>query len=307
MTSSNLAAQLEERGYKGRAVPFQHLYDLQEGIKGHYEQGLIEKGLYQEYLSPFTFDIPTSWPDARSLIVVAVPHPQFQIVFTWRGKQTPLLMPPTYVHGERIDSKVQDVLAEILEPEGYRVARAVLPKKLLAVRSGLATYGRNNITYVPGMGSFYRLAAFYSDLPCQKDSWREAQMMAACENCSACLRNCPTGAISADRFLLHAERCIVYHNEQPGDVPFPRWMDPSWHNCLIGCMRCQNVCPQDKELWQWVEEGAEFSEQETALLLEGGPLEQLPAATMEKLEHADLARHAGPLPRNLSVLLSQQC
>jgi epoxyqueuosine reductase len=187
------------------------------------------------------------------------------------------------------------------------VARAVLPKKLLAVRSGLATYGRNNITYVPGMGSFYRLAAFYSDLPCQKDSWREAQMMAACENCSACLRNCPTGAISADRFLLHAERCIVYHNEQPGDVPFPRWMDPSWHNCLIGCMRCQNVCPQDKELWQWVEEGAEFSEQETALLLEGGPLEQLPAATMEKLEHADLARHAGPLPRNLSVLLSQQC
>ena len=128
-------------------------------------------------------------------------------------------------------------------------------------------------------------------------------MMAACENCSACRRNCPSGAISAERFLLYAERCITYHNEHPSDVPFPAWLDPSWHNCLLGCMYCQNVCPQNRDFWSWVEEGAEFSEKETGLFLQGVPLEQLPAATAEKLEWLELTEYADVLPRNLRALL----
>jgi epoxyqueuosine reductase len=84
-------------------------------------------------------------------------------------------------------------------------------------------------------------------------------------------------------------------------------MDPCWHNCLIGCSYCQNVCPQNRDLWQWVERGAEFSEEETALLLEGIPLDQLPAATVEKLKRLDLTEYARLLPRNLSALLRQRC
>jgi epoxyqueuosine reductase len=166
---------------------------------------------------------------------------------------------------------------------------------------------------VPGMGSFHRLATFYSDLPCQEDNWQELQMMESCQNCSACLRNCPTGAIpsaslgtgTSERFLLRAERCITFHNERAGKFPFPAWLDPSWHNCLVGCLHCQRVCPQNKDFLEWIEEGAEFSQEETALILEGIPSDQLPATTVRKLKQLDLIEYLDGLPRNLGVFFSR--
>jgi len=212
------------------------------------------------------------------------------------------IIPPTYFE-QKTGNRVRELLARVLEPVGYRVTEAVLPKKLLAVRSGLAAYGKNNISYVPGMGSFYGLVVVYSDLPAQEDHWRKPQMMESCRNCSACLRHCPVGAITSDRFLLRAERCITFHNEKPGDVPFPAWIDPSWHNCLIGCLHCQRVCPQNREFLHWVEERVQFSQEETALLLQGVALDQLPPATAKKLEQSDVIELLDVLPRNLGVLL----
>jgi epoxyqueuosine reductase len=113
---------------------------------------------------------------------------------------------------------------------------------------------------------------------------------------------CPSGAITEERFLLRAERCIVFHNEQPGEVPFPAWMDASWHNCLVGCMLCQSICPADKDFLGWVEDGAEFSPGETARLVAGASLDELPAETVRKLEEHDLVDLLDVLPRNLSAL-----
>ena len=325
--TEELFSQLEERGYKGRIVSIQRLSDLQEEIEGHYRQGLLDEEFYQESLTGFAFSPANSLPGARSLIVVAIPQPQIRVVFTWNGETLPLIIPPTYVGYEETNKQVKDLLAGILGPEGYRATQAALPVKLLAVRSGLGAYGRNNICYVPGMGSFHQLVAFYSDLPCQEDNWQESRMMESCQNCSACLRNCPTGAIplatpstlrrgsgqaslraglrtsTSERFLLRAERCITFHNERAGDFPFPAWLDPSWHNCLIGCLDCQRVCPQNKDFLEWIEEGAEFSQEETALILEEVPSDQLPAATVRKLKQLDLIEYLDGLPRNLGVFL----
>jgi len=301
--TEELFSQLAEQGYKGRIVSIQHLDDLQEEIESHYRQGFFDEEFYQESLTSFTFSPPDSLPEARSLIVVAIPQPQTRVTFTWNGETLPLIIPPTYVAYEETNKQVEDLLAGILGPEGYRVAQATLPKKLLAVRSGLGAYGKNNICYAPGMGSFHRLVAFYSDLPCQKDNWQESQMMESCQNCSACLRSCPTGAITSERFLLCAERCITFHNERAGNFPFPAWLDPSWHNCLVGCLHCQRICPQNKDFLEWVEEGAEFSQEETALILEGVPPDQLPAATARKLKQLDLIEYLDGLPRNLGVFL----
>jgi epoxyqueuosine reductase len=297
-----LFSQLTQRGYKGCIVSIQHLGDLQEEIEGRYRQGLFDEEFYQEWLTRFAFSPPDSLPEARSMIIVAIPQPQTQVTFTWHGEPVRLIIPPTYFE-QGTEDHVRELLAQVLEPAGYRVAEAVLPKKLLAVRSGLAAYGKNNISYVPGMGSFFGWVAVYSDLPAQEDNWRESQMMESCRNCSACLRHCPVGAITSERFLLRAERCIPFHNEKPGDVPFPAWMDPSWHNCLIGCLHCQRVCPQNKEFLDWVEERAEFSQEETALLLQGVALDQLPPATAKKLEQSDVVELLDVLPRNLGVLL----
>jgi epoxyqueuosine reductase len=181
-----------------------------------------------------------------------------------------------------------------------------LPLKLLAARSGLVQYGRNNICYVSGLGSFLQLVAAYSDMPCEEDSWQETMMMKNCEECELCRRACPTGAIPSDRFLLRAERCISYHNEKKGNVPFPEWMDASWHNCIVGCMRCQRVCPQNKDVIQWTGEEEEFSEEETALLLKGARYDDLPVTTRRKLEHLDLVDYLDGLPRNLGIFFKKR-
>jgi len=180
----------------------------------------------------------------------------------------------------------------------------LLPEKLLAVRSGLGSYGRNNICYVNGMGSFHQLVVFYTELPCEEDNWQESQLMESCEGCSACLDNCPTGAITPERFLLRAERCITFHNERRED--FPTWIDPSWHKCIVGCLDCQAICPENKNILEWVEEKGEFSQEETALLLEGKMLNRLSSTLIIKLTQLDLMEYLDVLPRNLSVLLDKE-
>lgn len=304
--TEELFNELEGQGYKGRIVSIQHLRDLQEEIEGRHRQGLLDGEFYQERLAVFSFNPPDSLPRAKSLIVVAVPQPQIRVTFTWSGKSVPLIVPPTYLHWQETDKQVEDLLAGILVPEGYSVAQAVLPKKLLAVHSGLGVYGKNNICYVPGMGSFHRLVALYSDFPCQEDNWQESRMMERCQNCSACLRSCPTGAINSERFLLYAERCITFRNEKPGEVPFPAWVNPSGHNCLVGCLHCQRVCPENGGFLGRVIEGPQFTEEETALFWGGVSLDQLPTSTAKKLEQFDMVEFLDLFPRNLGVFLNKK-
>jgi len=298
-----LLLDLAEHGYQGRIVSIHHLSELRDEIVERFNEGLFDEEFYRLRLASFDFNVPESLPDAKSIIVVAVPRPQAQAIFTFRGKKKALILPPTYVAYQRTTNRVGEYLTRVLKEKGYRISGTALPLKLLAVRSGLAEYGMNNIVYVSGMGSFLQLAAFYSDLPFEEDSWREARMMKKCEDCQACRRSCPTGAISSDRFLLHAERCISYYNERRGDVPFPAWIDSSWHNCLYGCLRCQRVCAEDRPFLNWVVEKEEFSQGETELLLEGQSLDRLPSLTVEKLRNLDLADpdSLDNLPRNLRV------
>jgi epoxyqueuosine reductase len=302
MLSTTVIRQLETCGYRGGIVSIEHLPQLQEEIEAHHRQGLLDETFYEERLTGFAGGPPESLPEARSLIVMGVRDPHVRFTFTWNGRRIPLTVPPTYLHSRETDAEMARVLQEILGPADYRVAPATVPKKLLAAHSGLAGYGRNNVTYVAGMGSYYRLAAFASDLPCERDDWQEPRMLERCETCRACLRRCPTGAISPERFLLHAERCITFLNEKPGEEPFPAWLHASWHNCLVGCLHCQEVCPETRDVATWVKEGAEFSSEETALLLDGVPVDQLPAGLVRKLGKWDLNDLLDILPRNLAVL-----
>jgi epoxyqueuosine reductase len=295
--------QLDEKGCKGRVVPIHRLRDLQEEIEGRHRQELFDEEFYQERLTGFKFDPPGDLQEAHSLIVVAVPQPQIRFTFTWNGEAILLVMPPTYLYWRETEQQVRDLVAGIVGAQGYRVTQGRPPEKLLAVHSGLGAYGRNNICYVKELGSFHYPVALVSDLPCPEDTWQEARMMERCQTCQACLRACPTGAITTERFLLHAERCLTFRNEKPGSVPFPAWVDSAWHNCLVGCMICQRVCPENKEVLGWVEEGAEFSREETALLLEGVTPDRLPAPLAEKLRRWDLLDLLDILPRNLGVFL----
>lgn len=289
-----------KQNLKGRVVSIQRLQDVREEIEGRHKRGLFDPEFYREALSFFSFRPPGDL-QAASLIVVAAPRPQTEVSFTWKEKTLTLILPPTYLGFRETDRRIEDLLTGWLAPEGYRAVPARLPRKLLAVRSGLAEYGRNNIAYIPGMGSFFQPAVFYSDLPCREDTWREPRLMDRCRDCRVCGTKCPTGAITAERFLLRAEKCLVFHNERSPDHPFPDWIDPAWHNCLIGCMLCQQPCPGNKAFLDRFEGGETFSHEETDLFLRGASSGPLPAATKAKLERLGLLYALDMLPRNLGV------
>ncbi len=294
--------QLKQEGWKAKIVSIEHVRDLQEEIEGHLRNGFLDQELYDAYLDRFDFNISENFNDAKSLIIVTAPQPHVRVAFTWQGQTYPGIIPSTYCHAT--DYQVKNRLEGLLKPQGHHLAQKRLPEKLLAVRSGLASYGKNNITYVPGMGSLHRLAVFVSDLPCLKDNWSELKMLKACDGCTACMVACPSGAIVPDRFLVHAERCITFHNERVNE--FPKWLDPSWHNCLVGCLYCQNACPMNQKRLNWIEEGPIFSEQETASLFDGVRKDTMPSTTIAKLETLSMMEYVNVLGRNLKAIIENQ-
>jgi epoxyqueuosine reductase len=300
-----LFAHLSGHGYQTRMVSINHLASLQKDIDEIRDRALFDNEFYRERLNFFNFLIPESLPEARSLIVAAVPRPQTRAIFTWKSRRAPLIIPPTYTSYDGISRQFNNLVAKFLKGKKYKSEKTTLPLKLLAARSGLCQYGRNNICYIPGMGSFFQLVGVCSDMPCEEDSWQEVKMMENCRKCELCRKACPTGAIPSDRFLLRAELCITYHNEKNGDVAFPNWIDASWHNCLVGCMRCQRACPENRKFIQWFGGEEEFSEKETTLLLKGKPVNNSRATTLAKLKNLDLIDYLDNLQRNLSVFFNE--
>lgn len=264
------------------------------------DSGAITKEFYDENFQGFKFEAPTSY-EAKSMVVTATPLPKVRTSFAHQGRKVDGIIPPTYGRAVEVREDAKKKLAEASAPSSYRFDFAVLPCKTLAVRAGLARYGRNNITYVEGMGSFQRLTAFFSDLPLNGDPWREKEQLVECAGCDRCIRNCPTGAIAKDRFLLHADRCLTYFNELPPDKPFPPRVRKDMHNAIVGCMRCQNVCPADADVVDQVQDVEGFTEQETDFLLAGSYDNAEGKRILAKLETMGLDLTI--FPRNLAALL----
>ncbi len=304
LKAAELQDKLAQKRVASRMVPVSHLQDLQNRVFAEYAQGKLAEEFYKERLQFYHFTPPEGLPTARSIIVVATPRPQTPVKFIQYGKTITVTLPPTYAGYNQITQQLGAMIAELLVAQGYRLAPTLLPLKLLATCSGLAAYGRNNVSYISGMGSFFQLAAYFSDIPCDGDTWQDPGMMERCDTCQACAKKCPTGAITADRFLLHAERCLVYHNERSAAYPFPDWIAPEMHNSLIGCMICQRYCPEDKPFIGWFEESVDFSEEETTLLLQGSHSDELPDEMIKKLVKLELIDSLEILPRNLSVFFT---
>jgi epoxyqueuosine reductase len=221
------------------------------------------------------------------------------MTFQWHGRSLPGIVPSTYCH--EIDRQVTNLLEEVLSPAGFSLFRRPLPEKLLAVQSGLAKYGKNNLAFVEGMGSYCSLMGFYTDLPDVDTGWAEPAVMEQCERCTTCLKKCPTEAIPDDRFLIRAERCLTFHNERQQD--FPDWVDSKWHHCLVGCLYCQAFCSVNRKVNVPVENNTTFSEAETELILRGATEDELPGDTRRKLEPVVFFRALPELARNLRMLV----
>ncbi len=310
-----------EAGFRYRVAGIEIVQNLDETFAMLLEQGLVSENLLTQYAGSLRFEPPAGMPEVRSLIVVGTPSPSVKVRFHMADGPLEAVIPPTYI-SSAIRARCQRLLEAILRPAGFSVARVQVPVKLVAVRTGLAEYGRNNIAYVHTMGSFVRLDAFATDADLippgepraglspflvggrepASGHWSPPRRMGSCAACKACHHACPTGCIPfpEEGVVIQAEHCLTYLNEHEDD--WPEWLDPAAHNCLVGCMHCQLVCPANKHYLRREEVVAEFDREETEIVLKGLPEEELPDSLRAKLSHIDLDGYSTVLGRNLRAL-----
>lgn len=299
MISEKLYREIEALGFRMKTFKIEHLKEISDDFRLFVERGMLDEGFYRSYLTEFSYDHTGVLEGAKSVIVVAAPQGINHGVFSHEGKTVTAVIPPTYMYPV-INDRIVDILNKVLTEKGYSFARPALPLKLLAVRSGLGRYGRNNVCYVPGLGSFIRLSAYITDYEFEEDSWGEIKALESCASCTACMDNCPTGAIEKERFLIHANNCITHFNEYA--APIPERINPQWHNSLVGCMKCQTACPHNAKLIDKVDERICFDEAETGLILGGSAFDSLPEVTRRKLIHIGMESYYDVLARNIRLL-----
>jgi epoxyqueuosine reductase len=292
----------ESRGEKFRILPITCMVKLEKDVHS------ITHGEYAtrftKTVARFMYDLTLPDPgfDIASIIVAASPSPIVRIISNYNGRRIPVIMPPTYIEMLSKFKEIENRLNDILNPAGHHVIAADrLPQKILAVRSGLSQYGRNNVSYADSLGSFVRLTSFFSDIPCEETSWQDLTQMASCRTCTLCLENCPSKAILAGSYLVEASKCLTAVNEHQGN--FPDWVEPSMHNCIIGCMKCQEVCPHNKKNLHNFIEPVEFTEEETLYILDDKPLNGASSEFLDKVKLLGIDVYYNVIPRNLRALI----
>lgn len=287
--------------FKARIVPIGRLKDLAKDYNTVMDKGLIDKKVYKSYLEWFEFEEPEEMSE-NSIIILATRRPMHRLWLNHKKKSIGIIIPPTYINYRKTNREIFKLLKKLLNSKGCNISTARLPLKLLAARSGLAKYGRNNIAYIKKWGSFHQLAGFYADCRADSDPWQDMKSLDACRTCTLCMENCPTGAIRNDRFILDAGKCLTFFNESKDSIP--EWVLPESHNSLIGCMECQLICPYNKSVRGEIEDIGEFDSEETEMLLKGLKRKNKDKRFMKKLKDSGIMdEYMDVLPRNLDLLV----
>ncbi|MCL1859191.1 MAG: 4Fe-4S binding protein [Oscillospiraceae bacterium] len=298
---SDIKQQIESNKYgiKIAVIPVELLKDIKSDIVKLRESE--ELNGFQQWImnDAYVLELPDPEPDftAKSIVIAISPRNMVRGIFNYKNKKAEHIF-------DMSQDGVNDFIHGVFNSNGYKLQSIDwFPQKRLAVRSGLAEYGRNNIVYADGMGSFLALDTYKSDMPCdEKYTWREVKNMDLCDGCNLCIENCPTKAILPDRFLIDNVKCLTAVNEN-GTEPFPDWIPKTAHHRIVGCFRCQDICPKNQEILNNITETLEFSEEETNLLLSGTPIENLPQMLKDKAYKYNISGHYESTPRNLSAML----
>jgi len=291
-----------ERGYAVAWGPGEEVERARAEIRARLANGELDDGFFASELAPLgAAPIPAA---GRTVIVVATPAPAHLVRFELAEGALDAVLPPTYLRYRPHFEEVRQDLGRHGMP-GARLDHLDWPLKAVAARLGLVRYGRNNVGYAPGLGSWVQLCGFLTDAPLDPPAPAPAaapSLLDECDGCQICTAACPTGAIADDRVLLHAERCVTWINENPG--PWPDWL-PAWaHTCLLGCLECQRACPANPPL-PVVASGVEFTAAETATLLaaeQAGPRAE--SGIRAKLAWLGQPYAEPVLGRNLTALLA---
>jgi epoxyqueuosine reductase len=138
-------------------------------------------------------------------------------------------------------------------------------------------------------------------MPSKDCIWRDIKNMDICDTCGMCIGNCPTCAIDREHFLIDNEKCLTNINAY-GTQDFPEWIPKTAHHRIFECMKCQDICPADKERFLNITEAVEFFDEETEIMLTNHDLQSYPSPLKAKLWFIDNGRAMECIGRNLKAM-----
>ena len=289
--------QIANRGIKFKLLPIECLTYIKSDILRFSKIGNLNG--FQKWIinERYILDVPELTFKPKTIIVAAIKFKLVNIIFNFGGKS----ITDIFCVARK---GVKDFMSTLFLQSGYNIQYVHwLPQKRLAVCSGLAEYGRNNITYIDGWGSFFELQTYITDMPCEQNYiLRDICCMDICDKCNACMTNCPTAAIRNNRFLIDNEICLSYLNEL--EDPFPNWLLKSAHHSVYGCYKCQDICSKNKTILSNITETESFSQEETECLLNGVKRDDIPKNLLNKLERLGVDDwRLRTMPKNLKALI----
>lgn len=190
-------------------------------------------------------------PDARSIIALAFQHPLSSSPADGPDFPSPSARGPGprgRIASYALGRDYHDVLLERMQPllvmlrERGHVAKTYVDHgwmldRAAAARAGLGWLGKNTNLLVPGAGSYVLLAEIVTSAELEQDR----PLKKTCGSCDACIRVCPTGALTAPG-VLDNRRCISFWTiEHHGVIPLD--IRPLIGDWIFGCDLCQEICP----------------------------------------------------------------
>lgn len=292
---------IEDLGCRAAFLPVKDLSCIQSDILGLSGKDLTQSAYFEnEVLNRFDFSFASKNGRFDSILVIASPRYITDLCFDLGVDRLETAIPSTYTNGI-IEGKIRDVLFKFLSKDSLYPVLNSLPLKAIAARSGLAEYGRNNLCYVKGLGSYVMLSAFYTDVSMHGQCLHDYSVLERCLDCRLCVDNCPTGCITEDAFLIEADRCFTYMNEKTDT--FDDLMARYRTGTLLGCNECQNICPCNKEFVKMREGPVYFRTDETRGFLNNTSFSDIPASTASKIADLGLEEYYIHIQKNLKSLL----
>ncbi|MCA9562284.1 MAG: tRNA epoxyqueuosine(34) reductase QueG [Myxococcales bacterium] len=137
---------------------------------------------------------------------------------------------------------IQSEIGQSPVPPRPFVDSAPVMERDMAASAGLGWVGKSTNVLSQELGSYLFLGELFvaSELaPTLK------QAPDRCGRCTACIDECPTGAI-VEPYVVDARRCISYLTIELSG-PIPRTLRPAIGDHLFGCDICQSVCPWNRK------------------------------------------------------------
>lgn len=143
----------------------------------------------------------------------------------------------------QLGKKIEQAISELDLAPNFRafVDSAPVLERGLAQKAGMGWIGKNAMLINPKAGSYFFLGELFTNLPLPLD---EPYQDMNCGSCTACITECPTGAI-VDNHVVDGRKCISYLTIEL-KTAIPEALRSKMGNRIFGCDDCQLCCPWNK-------------------------------------------------------------